>query len=68
MSDHTSYRIICRNGEASCETIPRLDRRRARQAAEDHAETTGHLCEVVKVQFTSIELVYPSASAIGGAK
>lgn len=65
MTSHTTYRVYCRNGEASCDTMPRLNRKHARRTAEEHAEATGHLCEVVKVHFTPLETVYPPASAIG---
>jgi hypothetical protein len=70
MPDHTTYRVFCRNGEHSCEPVPRLDRKRAELAAQEHADVHGHLCEVVKVQFTTMGQVWPSASAIGasGAK
>lgn len=68
MADHTTYRVLCRNGEQSCEPIPRLDKKRAEQTAKDHAEEYGHMCEVVKVQFTSVGAVWPSAAAIGAGQ
>ena len=64
MADHTSYRVFCRNGEQSCEPIPRPDKNRAAQAAHEH----GHMCEVVRVQFSVVETVWPSANAIGAAQ
>jgi hypothetical protein len=71
MPDHTTYRVYCRHGDESCEPMPRLTRKHAQDTAEEHAAQTGHLCVVVKVQFTELEQVYPPAAAIGreqGAK
>lgn len=65
MPDHTTYRVFCRNGEQSCEPIHRLDRKRALAAAEEHGKEHGHLTEVVKVQFTITDTVWPTPDAIG---
>lgn len=65
MPDHTTYRVFCRNGEHSCEPIHRLDKKRAQAAAEEHANKHGHLREVVKVDFTVLGEVWPTAAAIG---
>ncbi len=64
MADHTTYQIYCREPQP-CEAIPRLTRAMANTAAREHADEHGHLCEVVKVQFTVMGTVYPTATAIG---
>jgi hypothetical protein len=45
--------------------MPRPDKKRAERTAHEHAEEHGHMCEVVRVQFTVVETVWPSPSAIG---
>ena len=68
MADHTGYRVFCRHGEQSCEPMPRPDKKRADRTAREHAEQHGHMYEVVRVQFTVVETIWPSATAIGAAQ
>jgi hypothetical protein len=64
VSDHITWRVYCRGG-ADCEVLPRLSRKAAVQTATEHAEETGHWCEVVRLQYDVKDRIYPSADAIG---